>query len=251
MDKRATVHSGLSDEERCRYHRQMLLPEIGEEGQLRLRQASVAVIGAGALGSAAAFYLAAAGVGRLVVVDGDVVDLSNLQRQVIHSTPDVGRPKVESASEKLRALNPGVTVETMGEMLTPGNFAAVTRGVDFLIDATDNYESKFIINDLCVAASLPFSHGAIRRFGGQLTTWTPGAPCYRCLFREPPASEPHAGPFGALPGVVGSIQATEAIKHITGIGELLTGRLLTVDLLSMSFHRLDFARDGSCPCCGQ
>lgn len=233
-----------------RYQRQLLLPEIGEHGQSLLRSSHLLVIGAGALGSAAAYYLTAAGIGRLTIVDGDRVDHTNLQRQILHTTDDVGRLKVESARDKLSALNPHVSIETVAEMFDIDNAAPLLNGVDFVIDATDNYEAKFLINDLCVAAETPFSHGAISRFCGQATTWVKGAPCYRCLFPAPPAKEPFAGPFGAVPGVIGSIQAAEAIKFVTGVGELLTGRLLTIDLLAMRFDTISFMRDRACKCCG-
>lgn len=239
-----------SDDELQRYQRQLLLPEIGERGQSLLRSAHLLVIGAGALGSAAAYYLTAAGIGRLTIVDGDRVDYSNLQRQILHSTADVGRLKVESARDKLTALNPNVTIETVAEMFDRDNAAPLLRDVDFVIDATDNYEAKFLINDICVAAGIPFSHGAISRFCGQATTWVKGSPCYRCLFPAPPAKEPFAGPFGAVPGVVGSIQAAEAIKFVTGVGELLTGRLLTIDLLTMRFATITYPHDRACKCCG-
>jgi len=239
-----------SGDELLRYRRQLLLPEIGEAGQARLKAAHVMVVGAGALGSSSAYYLAAAGVGRLTVVDGDRVDASNLQRQIIHATVDIGRLKVESARDKLSALNPHVSIGTVAEMFDGGNAQSLLQGVDFVVDATDNYESKFLINDMCVAAGIPFTHGSISRYSGQVMTWVKGAPCYRCLFPEPPAAEPPAGPFGVIPGVVGSVQAAEAIKYVAGIGKLLTGRLLTVDLLTMSFVTFTFSRDKACVCCG-
>lgn len=244
------IDSGIKwqGDELQRYRRQLLLPEIGEAGQARLRESHVLVAGAGALGSAAAYYLAAAGVGRLTIVDGDRVDVSNLQRQILHTTADIGRLKVESAREKLLALNPHIEVLAVAEMLGEDNGAQLLDDVDFVVDATDNYEAKFLINDICVAAGVSFSHGAISRFHGQLTTWVVGAPCYRCLFPEPPQPEPFAGPFGAVPGVVGSIQAAEALKYLTGVGELLTGRLLTVDLLTMSFSTLTFSQESACKC---
>lgn len=238
-------------DESQRYQRQMQLPEIGERGQLRLRSSHLLIIGAGALGSAAAYYLTAAGVGRLTIVDGDRVDYSNLQRQILHSTADVGRLKVESARDKLTALNPNIAIETVAEMFDRDNAAALLRDTDFAIDATDNHEAKFLINDICVADGTPFSIGAISRFSGQATTWVKGAPCYRCLFPDPPAKEPFAGPFGAVPGVVGSIQAAEAIKFVTGVGQLLTGRLLTIDLLTMQFATIPFRHDRSCKCCSR
>lgn len=239
-----------SGDELQRYKRQLLLPEIGERGQARLRTAHLLVIGAGALGSAAAYYLAAAGIGRLTIVDGDRVDSSNLQRQILHTTADVGRLKVESARKRLSALNPHVSISVVAEMFGRANAASLLQDVDFVVDATDNYEAKFLINDICVAAAIPFCHGSISRFSGQVTTWIVGAPCYRCLFTSPPPKEPFAGPFGAVPGVIGSIQAAEAIKFVTGIGELLTGRLLTIDLLTMQFSTFPFCRDRGCKCCG-
>ncbi len=243
--------SSWQGDERQRYARQFLLPEIGEAGQLKLRGAHVTVVGAGALGSAALYYLAAAGVGRLRVVDGDTIDASNLQRQILHTTAEIGRLKVESAREKLLALNPHVEVEVIPEMMTAANSQKVLTGTDFLVDATDNYDAKFMINDACVAAGVPFCHGSIARFQGQATTWVKGAPCYRCLFPEPPAPTPFQGPFGAVPGVIGSIQAAEAIKFITGIGQPLTGRLLVIDLLAMTFVTIPFGRDPQCPCCSK
>lgn len=245
------VKAEWNGDELQRYQRQMQLPEIGERGQSRLRAARLLVIGAGALGSAAAYYLTAAGVGRLTIVDGDRVDYSNLQRQILHSTADVGRLKVESARDKLTALNPNVAIKTVAEMFDRDNAMPLLRDTDFVIDATDNHEAKFLINDICVAAGVPFSIGAISRFSGQATTWIKGAPCYRCLFPDPPAKEPFAGPFGAVPGVVGSIQAAEAIKFVAGVGELLTGRLLTIDLLTMRFATFTFCRDRSCKCCSR
>ncbi len=241
-------------DERERYARQFLLPEIGEAGQERLRNAHVVVIGAGALGSAALYYLAAAGIGKLTIVDGDTVATSNLQRQILHNTNDVGTLKVESAVDSLSKLNPHVMIIAVPEMFSPENADSILAEADFVIDATDNFPARYLINDECVAHKVPFCHGSISRYNGMVTTINPndeGNACYRCLFPEQPEDEEIAGPFGAVAGVVGSLQAAEAIKHITGTGEPLTGKLLIIDLLSMSFTALPYSKNPICGICGR
>ena len=247
----------LSDEERERYARHLVLEQVGEEGQQRLRDGRVLVIGAGGLGSPAALYLAAAGVGCIGVADGDRVELSNLQRQVIHGSSDLGRAKVLSARDRMLEINPGVQVECLGEWLTPENIDGIVARYDFVLDATDNFAAKFLINDACLAAGTSYSHGGILRFQGQTMTVLPGkSTCYRCIFPEPPDPEvalscSRAGVLGVLPGVIGVIQATEAIKFLLGIGELLTSRLLTYDLLTMRFREVALGRNPDCPACGE
>lgn len=246
----------LTDEQLERYSRHILLKEIGLRGQKRLGEGSALIVGAGGLGSPAALYLAAAGVGRIGIIDPDVVDLSNLQRQVIHATPDLGRPKVESAAQKMRAINPEVEVVPMCERLSAANAMDIIAGYDFIIDGTDNFPTKFLVNDACVLAGKPFSHAGILRFEGQLLTYVPGeGPCYRCIFEEPPAPGAvptcsQAGVIGAVAGVVGSLQAMEAVKYLTGAGELLTGRMLTYDALKMRFREVGLPRNPSCAVCG-
>jgi len=247
----------LSGDERERYARHLALDEVGEAGQERLRAGRVLVIGAGGLGSPAALYLAAAGVGCIGVADGDQVELSNLQRQVIHGSSDLGRPKVLSARDRMLEINPGVRVECIGEWLTRENIVGVVARYDFVLDATDNFEAKFLINDACLGAGTTYSHGGILRFTGQTMTVRPGeSTCYRCIFPEPPEAEvalscSRAGVLGVLPGVIGLIQATEAIKYLLGIGELLTSRLLTYDALTMRFREVPLARNPHCPACGE
>jgi molybdopterin/thiamine biosynthesis adenylyltransferase/rhodanese-related sulfurtransferase len=239
-----------------RYARHLALPGIGLEGQRRLRAASVLVVGAGGLGSPAALYLAAAGVGRLGIVDFDLVDASNLQRQVLHATADVGRPKVESAAARLRGLNPFVAVEMHQLQLDAGNAGALVARYDIVIDGTDNFAARYVLSDACVRAGRPCVHASIHRFEGQATLLVAdGAPCYRCLFREPPPlgtapSCAEAGVFGVLPGILGTIQAAEAIKIITGVGDTLAGRLLLVDVARMRFQTVALRRDPGCPACG-
>ena len=246
----------LSTEEKERYARHLMLDEVGEAGQERLRSGRVLVIGAGGLGSPAALYLAAAGVGTIGVADGDRVELSNLQRQVIHGSSDLGRAKVESARDRMLEINPGVQVECIGERLTPENIAQFVGRYDFVLDATDNFEAKFLINDACLAAGVSYSHGGILRYKGQTMTVLPGkSTCYRCIFPEPPEAEvalscSRAGVLGVLPGVIGVIQATEAIKFLLGIGELLTSRLLTYDALTLRFREVALGRNPDCPACG-
>jgi adenylyltransferase/sulfurtransferase len=246
----------LSPDELQRYHRHLILPGIGEEGQQRLQEARVLLVGAGGLGSPAALYLAAAGVGQLGIVDGDVVELSNLQRQVLHGTSDVGRAKVASAEARLRDLNPHVRVTAVGERLTSENALELLRGYDLIIDGSDNFPTRYLINDACVLLGKPNVYGSVSRFDGQASVFSAAeGPCYRCLFREPP--EPglvpncaEGGVFGVLPGLVGVIQATEAIKLITATGEPLVGRLLLIDALRMRFRTIEVARDPECPACG-
>lgn len=246
--------AGLTEEEVVRYSRQLVLPEVGGAGQARLRAASVLVVGAGGLGSPAALYLAAAGVGRLGLADGDRVDLSNLQRQILHATDDLGRPKVESARERLLRLNPLVHVEAHGERVTEANAARLVGGYDVVISAVDNPEARYVLNDTCVRLGRPLVEAGVVGFTGFLMTVLPErGPCFRCVFPEPPADPPtcaEAGVLGALTGVLGSLQALEALKLLLGRGEVYAGRLLTVDGLSGRFREVPWPRDPACPACG-
>ena len=236
-----------------RYARQLALPEIGPEGQRRLAAGRVLVVGAGGLGSPAAFYLAAAGVGTLGILDGDCVEASNLQRQILHATADLGRPKALSAADTLRALNPQVAIQPVVARLTQANGPALLAGFDFVIDATDNFDTKFLIADLCHAAGIPYSHAGIARFHGQTFTVLPGrSACYRCVFEAPPQTPPGPpqGPLGAVPGVIGSVQATEAIKFLLGGGTLLTDRIFVYDAWCLAARCVRVARRSDCPLCG-
>jgi molybdopterin-synthase adenylyltransferase len=239
-----------------RYSRHILLQNVGIEGQERLLGSKVLVIGAGGLGAPVALYLAAAGVGTLGIVDADVVDLSNLQRQIVHFTADVGKAKVESASAKLRALNPDVTVVPHHEFARADNIRNLIREYDFVVDGTDSFASKFLINDACVIEKKPFSHGGILRFTGQTMTIIPGeSACYRCVFNAPPpaGSVPtcsQAGVLGAIAGMLGTIQAAETLKVLTGAGTPLLNKLLTFDALTMEFRNVPVRRRDSCPVCG-
>lgn len=234
----------LSAEQRRRYSRQLILEEIGEEGQKKLLKSSVLIIGAGGLGSPAGMYLASAGVGTIGIADADEVDLSNLQRQIIHSMKDVGRAKVQSAKESIEAVNPDVTVRTYKCFAGEDNISELIRDYDFILDCTDNFKAKFLINDACVTEKKPFSHAGIMGFCGQLMTYVPNeGPCYRCIFKEPPEegavpSGSQAGVVGAAAGVIGSMQAMEAVKYLLGAGMLLTGYLLTFDALSMELRKV-------------
>lgn len=246
----------FTNEQLERYSRHIILKEIGVKGQKKLLNGKVLIIGAGGLGAPAALYLAAAGVGTIGIVDADEVDLSNLQRQVIHTTNDIGKLKVESAAETMTAINPDVQVNTYHEFVTSDNIMDLIKDYDFIIDGTDNFPAKFLINDACVMANKPFSHAGIIRFKGQLTTVVPGeGPCYRCIFKEPPPKDAvptckEAGVIGAMGGVIGSLQAMEAIKYLTGTGELLTGYLLTYDALKMEFHKIKLPPRGKgCAVC--
>lgn len=243
----------LTRNQQERYARHIALKEIGEKGQQRLLASRVLVIGAGGLGSPAAFYLAAAGIGTIGIMDGDHVDLSNLQRQILHTTASVGRAKTDSASERLHALDPSITLECFPFHLTPGNAAAILSGFDVVLDATDNFDAKFLISRACHEAEKPSVHAGIKEFSGQVMTIIPGTTtCCHCLFHTegvPDGGTPR-GPIGALPGIIGSIQATEAIKYLLGIGRLLTDRLLTCDLLTMKFRSVPLSRNSRCPLCG-
>ena len=248
---------GLTDEQIERYSRHIILKEIGVKGQKKLLDAKVLIIGAGGLGAPAAMYLAAAGVGTIGIADADVVDLSNLQRQIIHATSDVGKPKVQSAAETMSAMNPGVKVNTYQIFVDASNIRELIRDYDFIIDGTDNFPAKFLINDACVLEKKPFSHAGIIRFKGQLMTYIPNqGPCYRCVFKDPPPKDAvptckQAGVVGAMGGVIGSLQAMEAIKYIVGVGENLVGRLLTYDALKNEFHSIKLPSvNGKCPVCG-
>ncbi|WP_420446973.1 molybdopterin-synthase adenylyltransferase MoeB [Candidatus Palauibacter sp.] len=247
---------GLSREELVRYGRHVSIPEVGLEGQRRLRASSVLIVGAGGLGSPAALYLAAAGVGRLGLVDHDHVELSNLQRQVLYDTDSVGTPKLASARARLAGLNPHVAVETFEARLESRNALEILEGWDFVIDGSDNFPTRYLVNDACVMLGTPFAYGAILRFEGQASVFAaPDGPCYRCLFRDPPPPDlvpncAEAGVLGVLPGIVGSIQANEAIKWLAEIGDTLAGRLLLIDALRMEFRSLDIAPDPECVVCG-
>ena len=246
----------FTNEQLERYSRHIILQEVGVKGQKMLLNASVLIIGAGGLGAPAALYLATAGVGTIGIVDADEVDLSNLQRQVIHTTNDVGKAKVKSAAETMEAINPDVTVKTYRTFVDSTNIMDLIKDYDFIIDGTDNFPAKFLINDACVMAGKPFSHAGIIRFKGQLMTYVPGeGPCYRCVFKNPPPKDAvptckQAGVIGAMGGVIGSLQAMEAIKYIIGKGELLTGKLLTYDALKMEFHTIKLPKDHHCAVCG-
>jgi molybdopterin/thiamine biosynthesis adenylyltransferase len=246
----------FSEEQIERYSRHIILKEVGGKGQKRLLDGKVLIIGAGALGSPAALYLAAAGVGVIGIADSDVVELSNLQRQIIHHSTDLGTPKVESAKRKMEAINPDVRVVTHQIWVGAENILEIIRDYDFVIDGTDNFATKFLINDACVMAGIPYSHAGVLHFIGQTLTVLPTqSPCYRCVFPEPPPPNSiptcsQAGVLGVLPGVIGTIQATEAIKYLLGVGDLLTGRLLVYDAEGMDFHISPIARKRDCPVCG-
>ena len=247
----------LTEAQRDRYSRHLLLPEVGEVGQAKLLASKVLLLGAGGLGSPAALYLAAAGVGTLGLVDADVVDASNLQRQILHATSRVGMPKVDSAEKAIVDLNPDVKVVKFQERLTSANVERIFEGFDVVVDGCDNFPTRYLVNDASVFLNKPVVHGSIFRFEGQVTTFVPRqGPCYRCLYPEPPP--PHlapscqeAGVLGILPGLIGVIQATEAIKLLLGRGTSLNGRLLTYDSLRMKFGELKLRRDKACPLCGE
>ncbi|HET7697006.1 MAG TPA: molybdopterin-synthase adenylyltransferase MoeB [Vicinamibacterales bacterium] len=246
----------LTPGELQRYSRHLLLPELGAEGQRLLKRARVLCVGAGGLGSPAALYLAAAGIGTLGLVDFDVVDFSNLQRQIIHGTADVGRSKLASAKARIEALNPEVRVETFEARFSVANARTLVEAFDVVVDGTDNFPARYLVNDACVLFRRPNAWGSIFRFEGQAAVFAaPGGPCYRCLHPEPPPqglvpSCAEAGVLGVLPGVIGTIQATEALKLILGIGEPLVGRFLVYDALKMRFRELKLRRDPDCPICG-
>lgn len=248
----------LTTTELSRYARHLILPEVGAEGQRKLRAARVLCLGAGGLGSPVALYLAAAGVGRLGLVDFDVVDLSNLQRQILHGTPDLGRPKVESARDTLRRLNPDVEVVPHRVRLSAANALDIIRDYDVVVDGTDNFTTRYLANDACVLLQKPNVYGAVFRWEGQASFFAPhlGAPCYRCLYPEPPPpgaapSCAEAGVLGVVPGLIGCIQAIETLKFLLGRGTSLRGRLLLVDALHLRLKELRLRRDPGCPVCGQ
>jgi sulfur-carrier protein adenylyltransferase/sulfurtransferase len=250
--------TGLDAPKRARYSRHLLIPEVGEQGQLRLLDSKVLLVGAGGLGSPASLYLAAAGVGRLGIVDADVVDESNLQRQIIHSTEVLGEPKVESARRTIEALNPDVDVVAYQERLTSENVDRILAdGWDVIVDGADNFPTRYLVNDASVWHDIPVVHGSIYRFEGQVTVFKPGAgPCYRCLFPSPPPPElapscAEGGVLGVLPGIIGSLQANEALKLTLGIGEPLIGRLQLFDALAAEFTEVSIRRDPDCPVCGE
>ena len=255
-DLSGDADTALSPGELVRYSRHLLLPEVGLEGQQRLSRARVLLVGAGGLGSPAALYLAAAGVGHLGLVDFDTVDLTNLQRQILHGTTDVGRPKIDSAIDRLHDTNPHVHVEPFETRLTSDNALEIIGGYDIVVDGTDNFQTRYLVNDACVILEKPNIYGSIIRFEGQASVFsTDEGPCYRCLFREPPPPGlvptcAEGGVFGVLPGLVGVIQATETIKLILGAGDSLAGRLLLIDALRMRFREIALRKDPECPACG-
>jgi sulfur-carrier protein adenylyltransferase/sulfurtransferase len=250
--------TGLDPPKRARYSRHLLIPEVGEQGQLKLLDSKVLLIGAGGLGSPASLYLAAAGVGRVGIVDADVVDESNLQRQIVHSTERLGEAKVDSARRTLEALNPDVEVVTYKERLSSENIERILAdGWDVIVDGADNFPTRYLVNDASVWHGIPVVHGSIYRFEGQVTVFKPGeGPCYRCLFASPPPPElapscAEGGVLGVLPGIIGSLQANEALKLALGIGQPLVGRLLLFDALSAEFNEVTIRRDPECPVCGE
>lgn len=246
----------LSQNEVARYSRHLIMPEVGMEGQKKLKAAKILLIGAGGLGSPLGLYLAAAGIGRIGIVDFDVVDFSNLQRQVLHGTPDVGRPKLHSARDRIQAINPEVKIDLYETRLTSANAISIIEPYDIVIDGTDNFQTRYLVNDSCVLLDKPNVYGSIFRFDGQASVFHPPAgPCYRCLYPEPPPpgevpSCAEGGVLGILPGLIGCIQATEAVKLILGKGEPLIGRLLLYDALQMRFQEFKVRRNKQCPLCG-
>ena len=247
----------LTEQQIERYSRQIILKEVGRAGQEKLLSSRVLIVGTGGLGSPAALYLAAAGVGKLGLIDADRVELTNLQRQIIHSSNNVGKEKVVSAEQKIKAINPEVAVETYCTRATAANTREIVRDYDFVVDGTDNFPSKFLINDACYFEKVPFSHASVLGFDGQIMTVLPGeTACYRCVLASPPPvgavpSCAEAGVLGTVPGVTGCLQATEAVKFLLGIGELLTNRILIYDALGMQFRQVTVSRNPRCPICGQ
>jgi molybdopterin/thiamine biosynthesis adenylyltransferase len=248
----------FTDAQLERYSRHIILKEVGVKGQKKLMEGRVLIIGAGGLGAPAAMYLAAAGVGTIGIADADVVDLSNLQRQIIHATGDIGKPKVQSAQETMQGMNPDVEVVSYHEWINSTNITDIIndKNYDFIIDGTDNFPIKFLINDACVMQGKPFVHGGIIRFRGQLLTYIPGkGPCYRCVFHTPPPPDQvptcrQAGVLGVMGGIIGTLQATEALKYLLGLEGLLSGFILTYDALSMEFRKVKLAVNPQCPVCG-
>jgi sulfur-carrier protein adenylyltransferase/sulfurtransferase len=263
MDKSVIAHERISDlrlsnSETIRYSRHLMMPEVTAEGQRRLKAARILCIGAGGLGSPAALYLAAAGVGTIGIVDFDEVDLSNLQRQILHGTKDIGRSKLESARDRLRDINPEIEIDVHECRFSSENASQLVMQYDLVVDGSDNFPTRYLSNDVCVFARKPNVYGSVFRFEGQTTVFAPhlGGPCYRCLFPEPPPPDSvpncaQAGVLGVLPGIIGMLQAIETIKLIVGIGEPLVGRLLHFDALKVKFRELNLRRDPECPVCGE
>jgi molybdopterin/thiamine biosynthesis adenylyltransferase/rhodanese-related sulfurtransferase len=254
--ERSRQTTELTREELVRYSRHILLPQVGENGQRALKKSRVLLVGAGGLGSPVALYLAAAGVGTLGLVDFDAVDLSNLQRQILHGSAGIGSSKIDSARDRLRDINPNVKLESYETRFASSNALEIAEGYDLIVDGTDNFATRYLVNDTSVLLGIPNVYGSVHRFEGQASVFgTTIGPCYRCLFREPPP--PHlipscaeAGVLGVVPGLVGTIQATEAIKMLLGLGETLVGRLLMIDAMTMAFRTIEIHRDPECPACG-
>lgn len=254
--ERSRQTTELTREELVRYSRHILLPQVGQNGQRALKKSRVLLVGAGGLGSPVALYLAAAGVGTIGLVDFDAVDLSNLQRQILHGSAGIGSSKIDSARDRLRDINPNVKLESYETRFVSSNALEIATGYDLIVDGTDNFATRYLVNDTSVLLGIPNVYGSVYRFEGQVSVFgTPDGPCYRCLFREPPP--PHlvpscadAGVLGVVPGLVGTIQATEAIKMLLGLGETLVGRLLMIDAMTMAFRTIEIRRDPECPACG-
>jgi len=248
---------GFNEDELRRYSRQIVLKGVGGVGQKRLRESSVLIIGAGGLGCPAAYYLTAAGIGKIGILDFDKVEVSNLQRQILHFTEDIGKLKINSATEKLRALNPNITIEPINTQLTPKNARGIVKQYDYVVDGSDNFATKYIINDSCVLEEIPFTIAGILRFDGQILTVIPKkTACYRCVFPSPPPpghipSCSQAGVFGAIPGIIGSIQASEAIKYLLNIGKLITNSILVINIEYLDFQLVSIQRNEKCKTCGK
>ncbi|MFX1293908.1 MAG: ThiF family adenylyltransferase [Promethearchaeota archaeon] len=248
---------GFNKDELRRYSRQIVLGNVGGKGQKKLRESSILVVGAGGLGCPAAFYLAAAGVGKIGILDFDKVDISNLQRQILHFTKDVGRKKTISAAEKLKALNPNITIKEIEVQLTPKNARDIIRQYDYIVDGSDNFATKYIINDACVVEEVPFTIAGILKFDGQILSVIPKkTSCYRCIFPIPPPSGmvpscSQAGVFGVIPGIVGSLQTSEAIKYLLGIGKLITDSILLINIEFLNFQLLSIRKNEDCKACGK